>query len=343
LPDEPTSVDLYGPEIEFDPNGTQNIVAPEPGKTSIRGAAISIEGEDDQEGEEDEDDLEEQSGQGDEDEEENDDDDDQDPKEIELFGKKHKSDELQEIISKGENYTREMQLLRQKERELEPVTELDAYLKRVPQQAREHLFSYARQIDQALATGQPLPTAAASASQPTPLIKIGDVDPEDLSQEGRAIYGLLQHQMTFTQQLAQQNALLTRQIQEMGGVLPEVRQTLSEVRGDKAAIQEATALKEEYGAEIAPDQLRALAAKHKTGDNLRAAWLQENQKALLEGAFKKGKKTAEKPKPRTPDGGRSRTLNVKEHPGMSTDQVFAAMRNGADAGQGSQPRRKSKK
>lgn len=243
--------------------------------------------------------------------------------EVTIGDKSYSQELLAELVSKGEGFTRNSMALADQRRALEPVIQLQEYLNQLPPEGREELFKLGAQIDERYRQGTPpaaaVPISAPPPAAPVPVILEG-IEEKDLSDEGVALYKVIQAQAARSSQDTALIRGLVNQVRELGGVLPDIQGFIADVQGDKQAAATAAAIKAEWGVDVTPQQLRENARATGISD-MEAAWLKVNKQAIVAGTFKQGHQQGAREKPRAPGRQAGRTINVKETK-MSADQVF---------------------
>lgn len=247
---------------------------------------------------------------------------------IEIDGEKYTLEELREMRSKSTDYTKKTMDLAEQRKALEPVVQLQNYLNELPQDAQEELFAFARQIDEQVKQGIPVRQAAGQAPAPAPdpvSIQLDGIKEDELSDEGVALLKLTRSIAAARAQDQATIQQLRANIQELAGVLPEVKGYIQDAQVDKEATLTAAQIKKEWSVEVTPQELRQWAKDTGISD-LEAAFLKVNKQALAAGTFKKGHQEGSREKPRAPGRQAGRVVDTSK---MSADQIMRAAARGA--------------
>lgn len=212
---------------------------------------------------------------------------------------------------------------------MQPLIQAAEFINALPVESQEAIFTMLDQVGEAAKRGEvwrgPSPVEAPLPEGKIDLPGYGPVDFGDLSDEGQAILSYTQRrERAQAEVISKQNQLLASleaRIKQYDEVLPDVKSTLTEIRGDREAMSAAESIKAKYGVEVTPAQLRQI-QKENGVNNLEAAFLLHNG-----GTAPKPESKRERRPPVTPTGqGRPVQIGAK-----SADQIFAELRASGQA------------
>ena len=230
--------------------------------------------------------------------------------EIELDGEKIPFDQLKELVSKGKDYTRK-------------TMELSDQRKQLEQEAER--VKWVRDLEAAWNSGQEGKTKLIEALMkeagytPAQQSALPQVDMDDMSDEAKFIF----------QSLKQENQKLQAQLshvtQQSTQALSKFEEYIREQQGTDAAQVAAANIKEEFGAEVTPADLRKLSKDTGISD-YEAAWLKANKEQVKKGLFKAGHQQGQRAKPNSPTG-QTRTFDP-DATGMTADKILQNLMKG---------------